>query len=185
MKNINFHKTTINETELINSAYGDANVFTRIKIFYLRKKHAELNSLFCEHKNTSKSLKKINLEECPEAILPKSVGQAKQQNQITVFSLLTPIIHKPALSAVALIIIIFATLFSVLDNSQEQTFSQLEIELANKQLKQTLLLVSNVFNTSTKQLTKEILSERVANPVNEGMNIIEDYIKEKKNEPLN
>jgi len=185
MKTMKFNKTKLSEAELISSAYGDANIFTRLKILYLRKKHPELKALFCEYKSTAKLLKNIVPEDCPDTLLPTSLKQNRKQYHPYLIKVLLGLINKPALPAAAFLILIFITLFSVLKTSPEQSFSQLEVELANKQVKQTLVLVNSVFRTSTKQLRKNILSEKVANPINEGMNIIEDYIKEKQNETLN
>ena len=65
-------------------------------------------------------------------------------------------------------------------------FSQEEIALANKQTKQALAIIGKVFNQTEKAIKKDILAKRVGQPINRGLNIVNDlFNEENKNEKLN
>lgn len=189
MKNWKYYNKTDEVCDaVINAAYGDASFIKKIRVLMLRKKHPEIEKLYQEYRSSAMEIKKLPVNECPNYILDK-VNKKTLGNNINRESfwvdLYSLYIYKPLFSLAVVVLLIGGIIFSILTGPQNIKYSQEEIEFANKQAKETLLVVSKIFNRTTATVTGNILPGRVAVPINKGVKIIEDLFKENKNETIN
>ena len=63
-------------------------------------------------------------------------------------------------------------------NEYKYEYTEQEIALADKQVKESLYFVSKIFNKAQTNLTEDILTDRVAKPISEGLNIVNELFKE-------
>ena len=175
-------------SEIICSAYGDAPVSKRIKIFLLRKFIPAVEITYNKHRKIALEIKNIKEEKCPDQIVKSVFSQTgiksgtKHYFWEDVYSIY---LLKPVFSFTIVLLITAGLIFSVLRNPEKVKYTTAEIELADKQARETLLLVSAIFNKTSSTLTNDILPEQVAKRINKGVNVIEDLFKENKNETIN
>lgn len=180
LENKNEQKTT---DLIINAAYGSVNVIEKIKVWFLIKQDEELNSLYKEYKATADSIHSLPHEEMPDYILERvehSINNSIQVNENSFISdLLNIFLTRPQIVFVATAVVIGLMISSIFVKEQhiDNQYSQAEIELANKQARETLMLVSKIFNSTHTTLTEEILPNRVVKPLNESFGYVNDLFK--------
>ena len=192
MKHTKFYK--IDEelhNKIINAAYGDAGIFDKIKIYFLAKKYPEVKFLFDEYRATSKAVHSIEKEFMPDELLEKvkiKAGSKEPQKNSFFFDFYSFVFARPAVSAfaAAVLIIIIITSAFIKEPGFESQYSKEEVALANKQTKQALAIIGKVFSNTEKTLKNDILAKRVGQPINEGLNMVNNlFNEENKNEKLN
>ena len=163
---------------IISVAYGDANLIERIKIYFLAAGNNEVKRLLNEYKTTAAAVRKLNKENCPDEVLEKvknNTGIKENKLLLPLAEIINSIIYRPALTTVAVLIIAaFISLFVLFNNSNRNQYSEKQILLAEKQVKQSLVLVSKVFNRTADKLKNDIIREQVAKPVHEGVSTINE-----------
>ena len=161
---------------IISVAYGDAGFLEKIKIYLLASKNSDVKRLLNEYKRISNALNKLQQDECPNEILEKvkiSSGFDKEVSSQTPFSFFYPLFFKPVLTAITVLIFISGMIFFLLiHNTNENSYSKSQIQLAEKQVKQSLVLVNRVFNRTADTIENDVLKEQVAKPVHEGISTI-------------
>ena len=176
-----FEQETIDS--VVNAAYGSSSITEKIKVWFLLRKHNELKELYDDYKSTANSVHSIGTEEIPTYVLDKVesvTGVTITENKDGFLSDLTSILFaKPQLVFVATAIVVGVLLTSVFfkEPVQESNYSTLEIELANKQAREALMLVSKIFNSTQATITEEIIPNRVVKPINESLGYINDLFK--------
>jgi len=177
--------------KIISVAYGSAGIKDRISIYLLTKKSSEAKSILNDYRDTASQVHKLETEEMPEKILRKvqteiKAGIKKERSFLSDF--LSLFLFKPRFSFTAVVIIVAAIVMSIFvrDNRMNSKYSQQEIERASRQTKQALALVSNIFNTTKTTITDDIIPNRVAKPINESFNYVNEiFQKGENNETLN
>jgi len=172
---------------IISAAYGDAGFFEKMKIHKLAGEHSEVRELFDEFRNTANSVHSIKPDECPETVINniKPVSKIESKSSSFMFDIYTAAFSRPAISALAVVILAAIVVLSVsLNNGSYNGYSREEIEKANLQTRQALALVSNIFSKTESSLKNDILVDRVSKPINTGMTTVNNLFidKEKKNE---
>lgn len=168
---------------IINAAYGSVNLFEKIKVWFLIKQNEELKSLYKEYKTTADSIHSLPHEEMPDYILERVEHSIKNSIQINensfISDLLSIFLTKPQIVFVTTAVVIGLMISSIFVREQHfnNQYSQAEIELANKQAHEALLLVSKIFNSTQTTLTEEILPNRVVKPLNESFGYVNDLFK--------
>lgn len=178
----NFNEETIDL--VITVAYGSANFFDTIKAWFLIKKHDELKAIYDEYRLTANSVHSLH-DEMPNHILDKvelATGVELSKGKDGFFSDLTGIfLAKPQIVFIATAIVVALLVSSVFFKEHQQIdtqYSQAEIELANKQARQTLMLVSKIFNSTQETVTEEIIPNRVVKPLNESLGYVNNLFKQ-------
>jgi len=166
---------------IISVAYGDANPFDKIKIYLLAARNNEIKRLLTEYKITAGSIKNLKKENCPDEILQKiknNSGLEKKFLLTPVIKFLQTLIYKPAtITAAVLIIAAGIALFMIFNKGGKEQYSEKQIQLAEKQVKQSLVLVNKIFNRTANKLEYDILREQVAKPVHEGVSTINELFR--------
>ncbi|MCX6150441.1 MAG: hypothetical protein NTX22_07975 [Ignavibacteriales bacterium] len=177
---------------IINTAYGDASIIQRLKVFHHLKKCSNCKSLYLEHKIAAEALHVLPEMECPDSIIQKiesRIGERKFEATsflVDFYSIFTRVSYKTAIVSVVTIAVLVVFAISLRNNNKSNDatkYSTLEVEHANEQAKQALALVGKVLNSTQSRLEKEILTKQVANPLNKSLNAINDLFKSgEKNE---
>ncbi len=177
-------------SKIIAAAYRDGNIFDRIKVALWVRKFPEARELYESYSATARLVKDIKLNECPDELLEsikQTTGTIKEERSF--FSdLYYTIFAKPAVSAMAAVLVVAVILVSVVvnNNNRYHGFTKEEVELANIQTQQALELVGKFFKTTEEQITKEILTDKVSKPINTGIITINEIFSEgNKNENNN
>ena len=168
---------------IIKVAYGDAGI---IEWFYIRFRaltNNEINSLLEEHKKTANAVHNLKQEVVPEHIIKKvtdytnSFNQRKPVVSLISYGLFT-LRNKKAIPATVLGILI-AIIFSFLlltEPVQTSKYSKAEIELAEKQLKQSLAIVGKAFQKAENDFSNEILNKQVNKNLNRGYYLVNNIL---------
>ena len=166
---------------IISVAYRDADFLEKLKIYFLAAGNSEVKRLLSEYKATAKAVHKLEQEECPQEILARVKNNTlNKENNFTskLVKLLYAFLYKPVLTTAVILVLATGMMFLILFNKPEQKqYSKAQIHLAEKQVKQSLALVSKVFNRTANRVENDIIKKQVAKPVNEGISTINDLFK--------
>lgn len=156
--------------KIISAAYKDAGLIDRLKIYFLAKKDPEVKRIYNEYRYTANNIKKILLEECPDSII--------ESIQIKTIKVNKSFILKPAY-VFAISFLVVSALVAVLlyqNKKEEQVYSKAEIELAEKQVKESLAIVNRIFKKTENLIQEEILPKRVGKPIHKSLSIINEVL---------
>ncbi len=184
---MNINKTfELNEeavNKLISVAYGDASLREKLIVKRTILQNREARKLFNSFKQTADKVKRIVPENCPEDLIKrielKNVTRKKNVSGF-LFDLYSIIFGRPLVSAGTALILIAAIVIALMVNRPVQynyTYSESEILNADKQARQALAIVGKFFKQTQSTLQNEILSERVAKPINEGIGIVNNLFE--------
>ena len=165
---------------IISVAYGDANFLEKFKIYFLAARYDKVKRLLTEYKITVKAIHSINQEECPVEILENvEANTLKKNGQFSLtIKFLYALLYKPILTVSTVLILISGMLFFMLFNkTNNNEYSEAQIKFAEKQLKQSLVLVNKIFYRTANKVEYDILRNQVAKPVHEGISTINDLFK--------
>ncbi|MBU0561716.1 MAG: hypothetical protein KKD86_18000 [Bacteroidetes bacterium] len=160
--------------EIISVAYGDASIFTKIKIRMLAKKNLEVKNLLDEYSETSGAVKKISIDKYPDELLINLKSTSVNKTKSFLNDLYAVFFSKPILSAAAIGIVLAAIISSVYlrNTNSYDAYTLAEVENAEMQTRQALAIIGNVFNKTQKSLSQEILADKVSRPINDGINTV-------------
>ncbi len=165
---------------IIAVAYGDAGIIDKLKVFLNAAKNHEVKKLLAEYKETAAAVNSFKEEKCPVEIIDSVNKKIKPELNGRRKEILTlgKFIKKPAVvfSTAVIVLGIFAmVLFYKPENKPE--YSQAQVELAEKQVKESLALVGEVFRKTQYKLADDVLGKQVSPPIKKGMNLINNLFK--------
>lgn len=168
---------------IISTAYGDASIIDKIKIFYAASRSKEVRDLLNSYKKTAAEVKQLGEKICPdellESITHKNIPIAKYKNPFT-SDFLAIIFTRPIISAATTIVLIAAIITALIINKPvKYNYTQAEIINAEKQAEHAFTIVNKIFKETHLTLQKEILNERVAKPISKSIGIVNNLFKEK------
>jgi hypothetical protein len=183
------HKKSYNITEplynkIITIAYGDGSWREKIHVYYIILVDKSARTLFLSIKKTIKEIHKLRIDEFPGELL-KSVERKTVPLRTTrvsfVNDFLSIIMARPVVSlATTLILIttIISTLF--INRGTPQTYSTYDIDRADRQARYALTIVNKIFTQTNSTLKEDILTDRVSQPINNGVSIINNLFNGEK-----
>ena len=184
---MNYKKSSKISEELLERiiafAYGSASFLEKRRINKLASKSKTVNKLLEEYKSTADVVHSIPKEEYQGELKIQTIPESKKSIFDEIYQIL---IGKPLVSAAATILLIFAITFSLFNNSElsYEGYSIAEVQKANLESKQALMIVNKIFSKTKNQLTNDILIQEVSKPIEEGMNTVNKLFKqEKRDEP--
>lgn len=168
---------------IIKVAYRDAGIIEWIYIRFRALTDNEINSLLEEYKKTAAAIHNLKQEDVPTQILEKvkdyknSYNQRKSFLHIISFGFFY-LWNKKAISATVLGILIAMTILFILlrEPAQPSKYSKAEIELAEKQLKQSLAIVGKAFQKAENDFSNEILNKQVNKNLNRGYYLVNNIL---------
>jgi len=166
--------------KIIKVAYGDASIAERLIVNWKAARNDEVRKVLEEYKTTANSVHNINKEELPDYVIESINRRIEIENEsesliskvyFTLFS--KPIFSTAVVSIFALAIISF---FLFRQPATTYKYSKAEIELAQRQLGESIAIVNKVFNKVEQKLDKEIINDRVNKQLNKGLNLVNEYL---------
>lgn len=175
---------------IICVAYGEASVWEKLKIYKLAKQNPKVDSLLKEHTRIAQQAHNVKIDACPDEVLNnvKQITKTKQNNETSLlFDLYSFLFRRPAISGAIFTLFIVALISTLLFKRPEihQQYSKQEIEVADKQVKHSLALISGVFKKTTETVEKDVLTDRVSKPIKESFNLVNEFIQGDNNENYN
>ena len=168
---------------IISVAYGSASYIEKRRIEKLASEDKTIQELLSEYKKTANAVHSIPLEEYNGKLKIQTITDSNKSIFDDIYQIL---IGKPLVSVAATILLIFAITFSLFNNREltYEGYSLAEVQKANIESKQALMIVNEIFSKTKEQLTNDILINEVSKPIKEGIKTVDKlFYKEKKNEP--
>ena len=167
---------------IIRVAYGDAGFRERIKIAKLAGRHQDIKNLLSEYRETADSVKSIKKDECPDELLSAISAKTEYDNSpkpSVMLDVYTTFFTKPGISfaALSIIAVIIMSVSFNLTNSYSG-YDKAEIEQANRQAKYAFAIINKVFTSTRNSLAKDILTDKVSKPINEGIKTVNNLFNE-------
>lgn len=178
MKTLHLKQELIDK--IIHVAYGDASIFDKIAVYWNVLRNDAAKNLLAEYKRTATSIHTISREEIPDYIIESARGLTKTTNnsENLLSKFYFTFYSKPVLSASIITIIILGVVSILLLKQPQRShqYSNTEIELAQKQLGESLAIVNKVFQNTEKTLDAEVISKHVSKPLSKGLIYLNDYL---------
>mgnify|MGYP001562714311 CR=1 FL=1 len=169
--------------KIISVAYRDASLREKLIVKRTILQNREARKLFNSFKQTADKVKRIAEEDCPEDLIKqielKNVTLRKSASGF-LFDFYSIILGRPIVSAGTTLVLVAAIVVALIVNKPVQynyKYSESEIINADKQARQALAIVGNFFKQTQSTLQNEILSERVAKLINDGIGIVNNLFE--------
>lgn len=171
------------EDKIINVAYGDASIVDKLYVKWKTWRDKDLNKLFTEYRNTASGVHRLQPDELPEHltdfVISKTISKEKNKNIIQLISVhIYELLGSRLIPAVALslVIIIIISIFIFKEPANQNEYSNAQIELADKQFKQTIAIVGKAFNKAESSFNNEIIEKQVNKKLNKGYYLINNIL---------
>ena len=158
--------------KIISTAYGQASFLEKHKVNKLLKQDDRLRELYEEYKRTANLVHSIDLEELnKEFIIAQKDSKERKSIIDEIYSIF---LGKPLVYSAAVSVLIISIMFSIFSNRELSFngYSTAEVERANIQSKQALMIVSNIFSKTGTTLKTDILYKEISKPINEGIKTV-------------
>lgn len=189
---MNYKKLNIDDKlleEIISVAYGDASFLTKRKVMKLAEKEIEIKNLLDEYQQAAVEVHSIQPNECPADIVSgvfNKTGNNKKAKRNIVLDLFMIYFRRPAASAFAAAVLVLAIVTSIIFENNSNQISHEELLQADRQVRQSLAIVSKIFKRSEILIQNQVFSTRVGQPLQKGVEEISNlFNSEKKNEKHN
>ncbi len=166
--------------KIINVAYGDASIIERMIVYWKASRNDEARKILEEYKATAISVHNMERENLPEYVIESVRRRIEFENESEnlISKIYFALFTKPIFSAAVVSIFVLAIISMFLFRQPAPTheYSKAEIELAQRQLGESLAIVNKVFNKAEEKLDKEIINDRVSKQLNKGLNLVNEYL---------
>ena len=192
MKSMKYYKTDENNKipdsiveAIIRVAYGDAGFWEKNRIKRLAKSDRKISELLKEFRETAETVKSIKLDECPNEVIAGISRNTKfeySNKPSLLFDIYSAVFAKPVVSAATLSTIVLVIIMAVSFNISQtyDGYEKAEVELANRQAKYALAVINKVFSNTRNSLAKDILTDKVSKPINEGIETVNKLFKKEE-----
>jgi hypothetical protein len=168
------------EEKIISAAYGSADLFDKIKICIDSLFNSEVRAVYKEYKETAAAVKSLPKVECPDEVILKVHKSIEQLKSITAKHSITERLFsgKPAFASLAALAAVIGIIGFLIFRSPviEQTYSQQEIETAEKQLRYSFERIGLVFKKTRSVIEEEVLPKQVGQPILKSINKLNDLL---------
>ncbi len=166
--------------KIIAVAYNDAGWIDRIIIHRMAKKDTLVKQLLNEYRLTADSIHKIKETALPARIsntVKSKLGVEVKRKPVGSF-IYARLFARPILSTgvAGLLIITIAGILYFNKPAAEYTYTSVELELAQKQLQESIAIVNKVFRRAETELDTEVMQLHVGKQVNKSFNLLNDLL---------
>ena len=166
--------------KIISVAYGDAGWIDRIIVYRMANKDPLVKQLLYEYKLIAESIQKIKETELPSSIIESvkvKLGNEPDSNPIGSF-IYSWLFVRPILSTgiAGILIITICSILLFHKPAPEYTFTKVEIELAQKQLQESIAILNKVFRKAETELDTEVMPKHVGKQVNKSFNLLNELL---------
>ena len=169
--------------KIINVAYGDAGIIDWLYIRFKALTNSEIKSLIKEYNKTAFAVHNLKQEDAPEHIIERVKNSTNSYNQRESFisgisyGFFTLWNKKATPATVFGVIILMIVSFLILrEPTQTPRYSKAEIDLAEKQLKQSLAIVGKAFQSAEKSFNEEVLNNQINKKLNRGYYLVNNIL---------
>ena len=166
--------------KIISVAYGDASITERIIVNWKASRNDEVRKILEEYKTTANSVHSMGRENLPEYVIDSVRRRIEFENESEnlISKIYFALFAKPIFSAAVVSIFVLAimSMFLFRQPVTIHKYSKAEIELAQRQLGESIAIVNKVFNKAEQKLDKEIINDRVSKQLNKGLNLVNEYL---------
>ena len=165
------------EEKIIAVAYGDSSIIDKIKIWFLSLKNQQVKILLNNYKATANAVHQIDEHKLSDKVLQSVENKIEFEkgDEISFFTFHPKLVIAGSLITIICIATISYFTFFKQDYSNTK-YSKAEIELAQKQARESLEIVAKVFRRTEANLDQDILTKKISKPLNEGLSIVSDYV---------
>jgi len=169
--------------KIISVAYGDSGFIDWIYVHFKAVTSDEVKSLLNEYSKSAKAVHGLKQEDIPEQILEKtkditgSTNSSESFLSRTAYSLYY-FFGKKAIPATvfAILALFIISVFLFRNPTPAHKYSKAEIELAEKQLKQSLAIVGKAFQNAENSFNKEVLKDQINKNLNRGYYLVNNIL---------
>lgn len=164
---------------IIAVAYGDAGWFDKSIINRKAKQDNSIKQMFEEYRLTANSVHQMKQAELPEFVLQQVRQRMEHKSENSFLSLIyLRFLSRPLLSSAVVGMIIIAIVSIILLNhpQPQQKYTKAQIELAEKQLKESLAIVGKVFSRAEEKFDKDVLNNQINKSLGKGFNLVNDIL---------
>ena len=171
MKKKKVHEITPQlEEKIIASAYGEGNFLDNLKVKRAIKDSKHANALYQQHKTIAQKFNRFEYQECPESVIQSVEERVKREySGAKLYGIIRPAITFTMLAAAMITAVIT---FSEDNQTNKRIFSSKEIRFAKEQIQLSFALIGKVMNKTENEITPKIINEKVGNPLNKGLPVI-------------
>jgi len=167
--------------KIINCAYRDAGLFTKIQIFILTMKDREVKELYCKYRATASEVRKIKEDELPERCVEKineNAGLKPSKDTSFFTDIVILFTSKPMIASFAAFVLlgILITAIYIKRPEQQIEYSQEEILKAGNDAKLVFETINKAFEKTKNEIEEEIFKDKIAMPLNKSLNKISKII---------
>lgn len=169
--------------KIINVAYGDAGIIDQIYIHLKIINNKEIESLFEEYSKSAKAIHSLNQEEIPDYIIIRAKRLAGDMNKNkTIKSNLSYVLYSffgkriIPVTVFGVLLIFFISFLLFHNPMQTHKYSKAEIELAEKQLRESLAIVGKVFQQAETSFNKEVLNKQINKNLSRGYYLVNNIL---------
>ncbi len=165
---------------IVTVAYGDAGIIDKLKVYFNAAKNPDVKKLLAEYKETAKAVSSFKEGNCPDGIIDSVNKKIKSELNSSRKDMLplSTFLKKPVVvfsTAVIVLGISALLIFNKPENKPE--YSKTQVELAEKQVKESFALVGEVFKKTQYKLAEDVLGKQVSPPIKKGINLINNLFK--------
>ena len=168
--------------KIIRVAYGDAGIVDQFYISFKASLNEKIKELLEEYKQTANAVHSVKQENVTDQIIKsvKNYAALEQKNYSSskLSYLFFLIFGKKVIPAVVLstILVIIVSFLLFRNPTPTQKYSKAEIELAEKQFKESLAIVGKTFDKAEKDFSSEILNKQVNKNLNRGYSLVNNIL---------
>jgi hypothetical protein len=160
--------------KIISAAYGDCSIKDKISVWLLTKKEPDCKKLYDEYKKTARSVHMLTPEKCPAELVENAFNKVSNESSSRRTEAIAILFGRPALVS-AISIALLATIiitFRATRNNDTGNYTKQEVVEAEKQVKESLAIISKVLNKTSKKIGEDILPNNVSKPIKQGIEVI-------------
>jgi len=167
----------------IKLAYGNVGIADRIYIYLKAATNGEIKELLEEYKRTAKAVHNVKLEDTPVHLINsvKNYTIAIEQKDSFIsrfFYGFFTLLGKKAIPAIVLgiILVLIVSIFLLRTPDPKHKYSSVEIELAEKQFRQSMAIVGEAFQNAEKSFSDEVMNKQVNKNLNRGYYLVNNIL---------
>lgn len=169
--------------KIIRVAYGDSGFIDWIYIHFKSITRNEVKLLLKEYTASAKAVHILKQDNVPDQILEKTKNVTDSNNSKdsflsrTAYSVYYSFGKKAIPVTVLVILSLFIISFFLFRNpTSTHKYSKAEIELAEKQLKQSLAIVGKAFQNAENSFSKEVLKDQINKNLDRGYYLVNNIL---------
>ena len=166
--------------KIVAVAYNDASLFDKFLINRLAKKNPDIKNILDEFKETANAIHNIQPEELPASVIASVKNRVENNSRKNLFGsfIYSKIAAKPLLSSgiAGLVILCLSAILFFNHPQPTKQYSKAEIEIAQKQLAESMAIVNKVFKNAEKQFDKKVIPNIINKNTDKGFDLINDLL---------